>query len=283
MHAVRRTAFALVALALVAGACGDDDDDDDAATDTTAATVATGDTTDDTATGGGDAPAGELAAYCDALLAWDTVESPGGPVGPTAEGAIEWATQAQPLLDDLIATAPDEAADALASLDEALAAAAEGDITVFDDPALLESIGAIEAPAYDGCGYTQLDITAGDYLYEGVPESVPAGPLAIRLTNAGAEPHIILAIQRAEGNTTPAVELVDEFFAAVSTGGPPPASVVGGMAGDPPFALPGGGVGGKVTDLAPGSYVFFCPIETLADPTVSHYQEGMIAEIEVAA
>ena len=183
--------------------------------------------------------------------------------------------------DDLIATAPDEVAEPLAALDEVLAAAAEGDITVFDDPALVEAIGAIEAPAYDGCGYTQLDVTAGDYLYEGVPESVPAGPLAIRLTNAGSEPHIILAIQRAEGNTTPAEELIDEFFAAVSTGGPPPASVVGGMAGDPPFALPGGGVGGKVTDLAPGSYVFFCPIETLADPTVAHYQEGMIAELEV--
>ena len=101
MHAVRRTAFALVALALVAGACGDDDDDDDAATDTTAATVAddTATTAGDTATtAGGDAPAGELAAYCDALLAWDAVESPGGPEGPTAEGAIEWATQAQPLM-----------------------------------------------------------------------------------------------------------------------------------------------------------------------------------------
>jgi hypothetical protein len=300
MHAVRRTAFALVALALVAGACGDDDDDD-AATDTTAATVAdatdttaggttaetTGDTTADTeadtatTAGSDDAPAGELAAYCDAMLAYDQVESPGGPEDPTAEEVAAWATEVQPLMAAVAAAAPDDVSEPVEAMQTALDEAAAGDPTLVNEPGTFEALAALEGAAYEGCGFTQVDVTAGDYLYEGVPESVPAGPLAIRITNAGSEPHIILAIQRAEGNTTPAVELVDEFFAAVGTGGPPPPSVVGGMAGDPPFALPGGGVGGKVTDLAPGSYVLFCPIGTLADESVSHYQEGMIAELEV--
>jgi hypothetical protein len=294
MHAVRRTAFALVALALVAGACGDDDDDD-AATDTTAATVAdatdttagdttaetTADTTADTADEPGDAPAGDLAAYCDAMLAYDQVESPGGPVDPTPEEVAAWATDVQPLMAAVAAAAPDEVSEAVEAMQTALDEAAAGDPALVNDPATFGAMAALEGAAYEGCGFTQVDVTAGDYLYEGVPESVPAGPLAIRLTNAGSEPHIILAIQRAEGNTTPAEELVDEFFAAVGTGGPPPPSVVGGMAGDPPFALPGGGVGGKVTDLAPGSYVLFCPIGTLADESVTHYQEGMIAELEV--
>jgi hypothetical protein len=296
MHAVRRTAIALVALALVAGACGDDDDDD-AAAETTEVTVA-----DDTATTAGDAPAdttavtepdtattadaadapaGELTAYCDAMLAFDAIESPGGPEDPTAEELAAWATEMQPLLAAVAAGAPDEVADPVEHLTAALDGAAAGDPSLVADPATFGALAALEGVAYEGCGFTQLDVTAGDYLYEGVPASVPAGPLAIRLTNAGSEPHIILAIQRAEGNTTPAEELVDEFFAAVTTGGPPPASVVGGMAGDPPFAEPGGGVGGKVTDLAPGSYVLFCPIGTLADESVSHYQEGMIADLEV--
>jgi hypothetical protein len=290
MHAVRRTALVVAALALVAGACGDDDDDDGATSDTAPATADGGTETSaagDTATtaagepAAGDAAAGDLAAYCDAMLAFDALESPGGPDGATAEALVAWAGEIQPLLDDVVAAAPDEAQDALATLQGGITAAGEGDTTALDDPALSDAIAVIEGVAYDGCGFTQVDVTAGDYLYEGIPASVPAGPLAIRLTNEGAEPHIILAIQRAEGNTTPPVELVDEFFAAVESGGGFPASVVGTMAGDAAFAFPGGGVGGKVTELAPGSYVLFCPIPTLADETVSHHQEGMIAELVV--
>ena len=41
------------------------------------------------------------------------------------------------------------------------------------------------------CGYEQLEATGVDYEYEGIPDSIPAGTVAVTFHNEGEEMHEI--------------------------------------------------------------------------------------------
>jgi hypothetical protein len=58
-----------------------------------------------------------------------------------------------------------------------------------DDPNFEPNLRAINEYRYNSCGYTQLDVTGIEYQFQGLPGSVPTGPVAIRFTDAGAEVH----------------------------------------------------------------------------------------------
>ena len=93
----------------------------------------------------------------------------------------------------------------------------------------------------------QVEVVAEDYRFT-VPETVPTGPVAIRLVNEGSEPHAVQLYRLNDGVTA------DDFSRAMNTGIDAEralASTVGG-----PANVEGGETGPLVNVvLEPGSYV----------------------------
>jgi hypothetical protein len=58
------------------------------------------------------------------------------------------------------------------------------------------------------CGYEQLEATGVDYEYEGIPETVPSGVVAITFTNEGDELHEIGLARINDDVTMPVEELL---------------------------------------------------------------------------
>ena len=160
----------VVALSLVGAACGDDDDD--AATDDTPAA--------DSADSGSDttAAAGDSEAFCQARV---DLEAQFGAEQPDVAAVTA-------VLEDFQASAPDDLAENVTGLSEALAAAAESGGDPAEDPAFAGNIDPIDQYVLAECGFEQVDVSATEYKFEGMPATVPAGTLAFNLTNDGTSP-----------------------------------------------------------------------------------------------
>jgi hypothetical protein len=115
-------------------------------------------------------------------------------------------------------------------------------------------------------GPTEVDVTAGEYFFElsETPES--PGPVTVRMTNEGTEPHALILARVNEGYT------LDEAFEA--QGGKGTAKTLGEL-----NASPGQEAKREITaELTPGHYAMVCPVETKG---VSHYEEGQAVEFDV--
>lgn len=140
-------------------------------------------------------------------------------------------------------------------------------------------------------GPQTFEITAADYTFAGVPESVVAGSTLSLTTEPGGEPHEVVAVALPETETRPAGELValpdDEFGALFAE----EAALV-------TIALPGttdtpGPVVGDGTLDEPGRYLLLCTfpqgtsvadVEAATGPLEGdqrHYTLGMFAELRV--
>ncbi len=268
---VRRAGALMVAgmLTVGLGACGDDDDEAD---DGPGATVA-----------GDESAAAAGADFCDAAVAVDAANLALG-TGETTQDEVDAAIQAA------VDVAPDEiagavetmAAEAAASAAEA-AAAPEGE----GPPPLLGEAyypASVEVGAYlsDNCGFETLDVTATEYAFEGIGETVPAGTTVINVDNQGAEFHEVVVMQIADGEERPVTELLalpDEEAMAVVTNkafvfGPPETATY------------------VTAELDPGRYVAICFVPVGATPEAMetgdglggdpHFAHGMVTEFEVA-
>ncbi|MEM7322773.1 MAG: hypothetical protein AAF531_06790 [Actinomycetota bacterium] len=143
-------------------------------------------------------------------------------------------------------------------------------------------------------GPTDVEITARDYSYEGVPETMAAGSSIILRNESAVEAHEIVAVRLADDEERSAAEIAqlppDELQAVLV---PPTAVILAGPDEE------GQAVVGSATLDQPGRYVFFCLIPTEADPDAyleaaatsdgppdvpggpPHFVQGMWAEVEV--
>jgi hypothetical protein len=237
---------ALAALALAGAACGDDDD---AATGTP-----TGGTTSTTAADG------DTAAFCTARVELEAQFNSDQPEPQAVTG----------LLDDLASTAPSDLAANVEGLSSVLADALESGGDPTEDPAFTDNIGPIDEFALAECGYDEVDVTAVDYSYEGLPASIDAGTVGFKLTNEGTEPHVMVLFRFDDGDTTSVADLLalpDDQVAQHGT-------FSGATFADP------GSWGAGFLQLDPGRYAVFCPIPSGADGP-PHFMQGMEAELEV--
>jgi hypothetical protein len=141
-----------------------------------------------------------------------------------------------------------------------------------------------------------IEVTAVDYGFQGVPETVPAGT-TLKLVNASPEEfHIMVVVRLDPGDERTREELmalsVDEIFdpqdeLRFGT----LASVIFARPGEPQYLAIRGT--GRVSQ--PGRYVIFCLISAGADPAEAaaeaedgpsrgahpHYQEGEFAEFTI--
>lgn len=218
-----RALGAVACLALVAVGCGDDDD-----------------------------AASSSEEYCALAAELDQQDGP-----PTVEQ-----------VEALRAAGPDEISEELDVVVGAIVDA-DGDFgKAFSDPAVEENLGAIEAYEADACGLggdgeaqsedapetepiegaQLISVTGDDFVFEGIPAEISAGPTSFEFTNEGESAHEIAMFKLGDG-----VDL-DTLLAAEQEPTDEEAQEVGFT-----FAPPGeGGVYLNVDDLQPGTYAVLC-------------------------
>jgi hypothetical protein len=174
----------------------------------------------------------------------------------------------------LAAEAPEELHESAVTYGNTFVAAFDGDEAALESPEFVAAAEELGAAAYETCeSAAQLDVEGIDYGFEGLPEEVDSGRLAIRFTNATSadEQHELVLMKKADGVTQTAAELLElpeeELMSAAV-----PVAVV--------FADEKGGESVSLVDLEPGSYVAICMIPTGGDGA-PHAMNGMIADLEV--
>jgi hypothetical protein len=243
-----RSTAAVAALALlVAGglsACGDDDGD--AAAEATTTTP-------------------EAALSADACDAFAAVTA--GFAGDPAAAASD--------AEALAAAVPADLTEAATAIADGFAAAAS-DPEALGSPAFTAGWTEVGDAAFEGCDTVDaVDVAGVDYAFGGLPDELPAGRVALRLTNESesGDPHELVLVRRLPGGDAPVEELMalppEELFTQVEM-----TSVLF-------VAEPGGSAAGLV-DLEPGSYVAICMLPTAGDETDPHAAHGMTLELEVS-
>jgi hypothetical protein len=264
---------ALAIATLVAAGCGDDDD--------TASTDPANEA-DSAGTGGGS----DDEAYCAATLAVETAPEPDIDFPTATEeeitaGMQDWVDQTlRPLVEDVVATAPDEIGADVDVMTQALDQVAAGDPSAFDAPEVVEASNRVHAFDLDTCGWTSQSVEASEYSFAGLPDEMPAGTTSFEFSSVGDQVHELILVRRNDGVTETAEELLalpeDEAMAKMT------------MLGSPAFAPPGSS-DYKVVDLEPGDYIAVCFIPmgmtSVDGPPPDgppHFTQGMVAEFTVA-
>jgi hypothetical protein len=241
----------VVALALLGAACGDDDD---AAADTTAGNAA--DQATETT-----AASADTAAFCEARIQLGQAFNADQPDVPAITG----------LLGDLRASAPDDLTANVEGLSTVLSAAAESGDAPTGDPAFVENIAPVDEFALAQCSDQTVEVTAVDYSFQGLPDTIDAGTVGFKLTNGGSEEHVLVVFKFTDGDTTSVEDLL-----ALPEDQVPQHATFAGAAGAAP-----GEWGASFMQLGPGRYAAFCPIPMSGDGP-PHFTQGMTAEFEVS-
>ena len=290
----RIAAGVLMAGCLVLGvaACGDDDEDDTTAgTDGTSSTVEGDDapsTTDAEAveasreepseegTEGEGGPAAAQAAsaeFCDGLVAFNQgVFSVRIEDGTPPEQVQEVGAQIIPLWDEVRNNAPEAHADDIEVLSAAIDPLAEGDASRFNADGTASLYGTFVGEAVGGCDFDELEVTAVDYAFEGVPATIAPGTLAVELSNASeGEEHEFVAFKKNDPAMT-----TEEIFAL------PEDQVESAITFAGAVSAPPGESATSLLTVEPGSYVAVCflPVGGVEEGP-PHFAEGMVTELTV--
>lgn len=255
-------------LAVTLAACGSDDDSggDGAAGGTSAA-------------GGGDPT-----EFCEAAV---DVEAAFG-MGPQVDfetatpeeiqaALEEFGAQVDPLLTRVEETAPEEIAEeASTAAGLAREAASTGNQELVDGPEFREADAAIDEYLLAECGFEQLEATGVDYEYEGIPDSIGSGTVAVTFQNEGEELHEI-GLARINDDVTLSVE---ELLALPEEEAMTMVTFAGAAFAD------AGNSDTTFLRLEPGRYaaVCFIPEGTTREQEGSgppHFALGMLAEFTV--
>ncbi|HKY15640.1 MAG TPA: hypothetical protein VJM33_12010 [Microthrixaceae bacterium] len=246
----------VAALALLTTACGDDDGDEAESTTTEAP-----------------AEGASSEAFCTAVIDVEKAFSSQGESDPApAIKALEESTPEGS--EDVVATMLDEAQ----KLQEAEAPPGEEFNAAHAD--LLDV-------TRDNCDFGEVEATAKDYEFSGIPDEVDAGNTILSLSNEGAEVHEMI-LMRINDDVT---ESAEEILALPEEEGQTKTTTVGAA-----FAYPGGTPGATVADLEPGRYMVSCFIPVGATPEAmeammtggsqpdgpQHFMEGMVTEFTVS-
>lgn len=173
--------LAASSLALVLGACGGAPAAPPAATG--AAPTADG--------------SAEVATFCDAVVDVEAGLAGGPPVDfATAtpeeiQAAVQqWGTTVEPLLAAVDDAAPEAVATDAGTLTRLTRQAlSTGDESLFESPEFVAAEDGTDTFMLAECGYEQVQVTAADFEYQGLPESLTAGTKAVTLVNDGEEAH----------------------------------------------------------------------------------------------
>ncbi|MDK3258418.1 hypothetical protein [Blastococcus capsensis] len=258
---------AALLLAAAVTACGSDGSSVETSGDTQAA---------------GTPAAADPAEFCEASVDVEASFAGAPPIDETtppeeAQAALEeFGAEVEPLLAHAEETAPSELAEDVGTAVGAVREALAGDMSALDSDEYVAADDAIDEYMLAECGYEHIEATGVDYEYEGIPDTVPAGTVAVTFTNEGEELHEI-GIARINDD----VSMPLEEIAAL----PPEESESMIQFTGAAFAHPGGS-DTVFLKMEPGRYgaACFVPQGTTHDTEGSgppHMALGMLAEFEV--
>jgi hypothetical protein len=136
-------------------------------------------------------PTPEVTAFCDAALKTDKAAEKVLTERPKQKDIQAFDSG----LTEMESTAPPAVATNVQAAAALVRTAIQERKDPFDDPSFEQNFNAINEYRYTSCGYRQLDVTGIEYEFQGLPKTLPAGTVAIRFTDTGAELHE-LAIYR---------------------------------------------------------------------------------------
>ena len=178
---ILRVGALCVAVMLTMSACGGDDDDgDDAAAPTQAAEETEADTSQ---------------AFCDSVVAAETavLAAAGGGDPSGVEDLIAAAEESTPPeLEEQMSLVTSTVREALEAQDD----------RAFQSEEFSQADEEIDQWVADNCGFERVDVTAVDYAFEGVPETLPAGKVTFAFSNEGKEMHEMLLVRYKDPETT---------------------------------------------------------------------------------
>jgi hypothetical protein len=231
----------------------------------------------------GIAPAGaqttpEVTAFCDAANTADKaiskLESGGKPKQKDVQAA-------ETALAGAESTAPPEIASQLQAVVATTRNSIQSGSDPSEDPSFDQNFNALQQYRYNSCGYQQLDVTGIEYEFQGLPKTLPAGNVAIRFTDTGAEWHELQIVRVKSKDSVKKLAGLSEKELAKKT------EQIGGT-----FAMQGQ-TSYTVAELSkPGRYAVIChlPVGSTSEQAAeeagkehakSHAQEGMIQEVKV--
>jgi len=118
----------------------------------------------------------------------------------------EYGTQLEPQLADLEESAPEEISGDVTTLTGQIREVlSTGDDSLFESAEFTDADAAIDEYMLAECGYEQLEATGVDYEYEGLPDTIQSGVVAITFHNEGEESHEI-GLARVNDDVTMSVE-----------------------------------------------------------------------------
>ncbi len=217
------------------------------------------------------------AAFCTAVTAVDTATAT-APSGSDVAAAAraEYAAKVQPLLDAMKSAAPEALTADVATFTELAKKGASGEEAALDSTDYAQADSAVDAYLLSSCGYPEIPAYAVDYEFDRLPDSVPAGPTAVSLTNDGQELHHLVLL-RVDAGVTESVDDLVELSAADLVAKTERVAVV---------LVKPGRTNTSLVDLEPGRYAVVCfiPKGSKGGATgdgVPHHADGMLTELTV--
>lgn len=115
------------------------------------------------------------------------------------------------LVDEVQANAPPEVSEPVGVVvDATRQAAAEGTPEAFQSREFDDAVHEVFSYMFDNCEFAeQLDVTGVEYSFEGVPDTVSAGLVALRFSNDGDEHHEFLVFRKNDGVTESFDEILE--------------------------------------------------------------------------
>ncbi|MGH2721803.1 MAG: hypothetical protein ACRDJO_09395 [Actinomycetota bacterium] len=239
--------------------------------------------------GDGDGQAGaRLARYCPAVVELEQAAAGLDEAQSEEEARAYYNREMKPVIEEMQANAPEEIEaplDGLVGSIEKLLAGEE--ISEAEEKRGDEAEDQLHAYDLEHCGWNKVDVAGGDYAFEGVPATIPAGTASVEFENKGAEVHEMVVFKKKAGVTDSLDSLLgieDQEEAAAKI---EPVGYLGGVhPGDQEFLL---------ADLTAGDYAIVCfyPVGTTPEKFAAeeaspgqltgepHFSKGMRAEFKV--
>jgi hypothetical protein len=256
MKISRVLALALALMLLVAACGGGDDGEDD-----------TGAAPSDAAA---DAHA-EHEAFCETVVDAETA------VVAVASGGDPSAVEG--LITEVEETAPAELEEPVQTVVTTVREALENqDDTAFEAPAFSEADEEIDQWVVANCGFETYEISAVEYEFQGVPETIPAGKATLVFNNDGKEIHEMIMVRYKDDTLT-----IDDLMEMSDKEAEAKLEFLGAAFGPP------GTVDAGTRDFAPGKYALVCfvPVGATSEKAARssegppHVARGMSAEFTV--
>lgn len=225
-----------------------------------------------TACGSDDDNSAASAEACDAWIAADD-----SLIGLLFTGQGD-AASVNASLDSAIAAAPDDIVDTITELKATAQPQLEDPESDASDETLQLYRDTI-VWAGESCDVETLEVTAVDYEYDGIPDTLSTGYHVIEFSNDGQEQHEVFAFEINDGVT----ESLDEIFAG------PEEEIFGKITPvNAAFAPPGGSDTGSWNLRTPGNYAVICfiPVGSVGETEGDgppHFTEGMVQEFTVTS